>query len=435
MGRRHKAAAVLLPPALLLAAFSAYSLYVQAQFHSQRDGLGKGDGNQVQVLSWPPGANITFLLSSTAPPPGVSPCNISTTIAGGSDHYHLKGALVQAAFADGTSVEEVYSGDSGEICLVENPLARHWALTLLTLLTWLALTVAALRPRVPPELVATAGGAPDAERLEVGGGFADYRLISLLGAGAMGQVYKAVRQSTGETVAVKVLAEQAEAEQDSVGRFQREWEISSRFHHPNVVGFSASGTVQQRPYLVMEYVSGGTLRQRLEQGPLELREVLVLANDIAQGLAYAHAQGTQHRDIKPENILLDDQGRARIADFGLARAHDSKTLTATGTILGTPAYMAPDQIQESNPGPQSDLYSLGVVFYEMIDGRTPFPTHDLMTLLTAHIMEAPPPLRRPDLPPALVDLIGRLLAKKPSQRPSAAALVEELATLLNTAVV
>ena len=261
--------------------------------------------------------------------------------------------------------------------------------------------------------------APD---LREGGGFEHYRLQKLVGTGATGQVFQALDRKTGEVLAIKLLEPTFMTDALARQRFEREWEMASRFDHPRVVRYRGRGEVSNQHYLLMDLVSGGNLRELLErEGPLPMKEAARLGRQIAEGLAYAHAREIIHRDLKPENILLDPDRNVRIADFGLARSQNCATLTATGTVLGTPAYIAPEQILERGMGVKADLYALGIILYEMVAGH-PFPIEDPMALIMAQMSEAPTPLalKQPDLPAAFCLVVDGLLVKEPENRDASA---------------
>ena len=204
--------------------------------------------------------------------------------------------------------------------------------------------------------------------------FPNLEIVEMLGQGGMGVVYKAVQKNLGRTVALKVLSPQLSADPDFVERFTREARALASLSHPNIVGIYDSGIHDHVPYLVMEYVDGTPLRKMLASKKLSPEQVLEVIPQICDALHYAHAHGVVHRDIKPENILLDRQGRVKIADFGLAKlaSQDETRITKTGFVMGSPHYMAPEQFAHSGRvDHRADIYSLGVVFYEMLTGEVP----------------------------------------------------------------
>jgi formylglycine-generating enzyme required for sulfatase activity len=268
--------------------------------------------------------------------------------------------------------------------------------------------------------------------LAAGDRLGPYRIVSALGAGGMGSVYEAIDEGAGRRVAIKVLARDFLADPDLIARFRREGEAAARVVHPNVARVHATGESPAGPYLVMEYLGGGSLELRLRDGPIEWRRAVELAAQVARGLAAIHAAGLVHRDLKPANVLLDESGVARITDFGLARPVDpSKTrLTRTGEVVGTFEYLAPEQANAAQAGPAADLYALGATLFALVTGAPPFRGQG-PTLLAQHLMAAPPSLRSaaPSAPAALDRLVARLLAKSPAARGDAASVAAELEAL------
>jgi serine/threonine-protein kinase len=245
-----------------------------------------------------------------------------------------------------------------------------------------------------------------------------YRLLNKIGRGAMGVVWRAEDTRTGETVALKLLhsiyAEDAAYRQ----RFEREAELAGRIDSPYVVKVKGFGVRNGNPYLVLEYVAGPSLREHLAaRGPYTWPDARRLMADIAQGLDAAHAAGIVHRDLKPSNVLLAPDGIAKLSDFGIAKALDLTGLTGAGTlVLGTPTYLAPEGPLDE----RSDLYSLGVIAYELLAGTPPFEASSYQAIMLAHI-RTQPDLGR--LPPDARPLVGRLLAKDPAKRPARAGAV------------
>ena len=251
-----------------------------------------------------------------------------------------------------------------------------------------------------------------------------YRLEQELG-GTMGDVYCATDLVLGRRVVVKLLRADAERE-----RFEREARAAASLAHPNIVHLYTYGEAEGRPYMVFEYLPGGSLEERLGGGvPLPDGETEAIARDLAAGLAHAHAHGLVHRDLKPANVLFDEEGRAKIADFGIARVGDDGTLTEAGTLLGTAAYLSPEQAAGDPATAASDVYSFGVILFRLLTGRLPFSGATTMELVAQHLNVAAPPVRafRPDVPPHLERLVMAALAKRREDRPSdGAALVSAL---------
>lgn len=267
---------------------------------------------------------------------------------------------------------------------------------------------------------------PAEDRLEEGGSFRGYHIQRKLGQGAMGVVWLAHKGK--QSLALKVLNPVA-VDPEFLPRFQREYQLTSKFQHPRLVACRDFGEVRGTFFVAMDYYPGGTLGDRLKQQRPDYLQALSWARDIAQGLAEAHKLGVVHRDLKPDNVLLDAQGRLSIADFGLARAEDSKTITVTGTALGTPAYMSPDAIKGEPPTPASDMYSFGVVLFELLEGQLPFPHREVMKLITAHMSHTPPELQG-SVPDVLKQLVFFLLSKVPQERPTAEQALQVLTSCL-----
>ena len=268
----------------------------------------------------------------------------------------------------------------------------------------------------------------------VGEEVAGLRIEGKLGQGGMGAVYRALDLASGATVAVKTLAASADPEERV--RFEREAQAQAAVDgHPNVIRVHRAGVAGGRAFLVMELAGGGDLMARIARGPMALREAALLLRDLARGLSHVHAQGVLHRDLKPGNVVFDERGTPKLADFGLARAEGAETLTQTGTVLGTPSHMAPEQVEGKRGaiGPPTDVYGLGALLYHCLTQSPPFPSGSLYEVLLA-VLETrplPPSERRPGIPTALEALCLRALEKDPALRPaSAAAFAEELEAFL-----
>ncbi|HEY2542449.1 MAG TPA: serine/threonine-protein kinase [Gaiellaceae bacterium] len=254
-----------------------------------------------------------------------------------------------------------------------------------------------------------------------------YRLDTLLGRGGMSEVWGATDLELGRRVALKLLAPN-----EDNARFEREARAVAALAHPNVTQLYDYGESDDRPFMVLEYLPGGSLEDLLRaSGALADADTQRIAGEIAAGLAHAHARGVVHRDLKPSNVLFDDEGRAKLADFGIARmAAGEGTLTEAGTVLGTAAYISPEQASGLPATAASDVYSFGVLLFRMLTGRLPFEGDDPLTLVLQHRDEAPPLVTdlRPDAPPALAATADAALAKDPAARPQdGAALLDALA--------
>jgi serine/threonine protein kinase len=252
-----------------------------------------------------------------------------------------------------------------------------------------------------------------------------YRLLEPLGRGAMSAVWEAEDLELARRVAVKTLAPSADRQ-----RFEREARAVAALSHANIVALYDYGESEGRPFMVLECLQGGSLEERLAGGePLPDDETRRIAADVAAGLAHAHERGLVHRDLKPANILFDAEGRAKIADFGIARMRGTGTLTETGTVLGTASYLSPEQATGATAGPASDVYSFGVILFRLLTGRLPFAARNAMDLVRMHRDDAPPRVGevRPDAPADLAALAAAALVKDPAGRPAdGAALVAAL---------
>jgi serine/threonine protein kinase len=264
--------------------------------------------------------------------------------------------------------------------------------------------------------------------------YADPRLI---GQGGMGRIYLAEDRELGRKVAVKVLDDRFANDERLRERFKREALTAARLSsHPHVVTIFDVGEWHGRPFIVMEYLPGGTLGERTRRQPVAPGAALAWLGQAAEALDAAHGLGIVHRDVKPANLLFDERDDLAVADFGIARiADDTDTgMTATGTVLGTAGYLAPEQALGQPAGPASDLYSLGVLGYELLTGARPFERGSDTAEAAAHINERVPPAsaRRPELPPSVDRVFERALAKDPSARyPNAAAFVGALDNALS----
>jgi eukaryotic-like serine/threonine-protein kinase len=243
-----------------------------------------------------------------------------------------------------------------------------------------------------------------------------YRLLEPLGRGAMSAVWLAEDEELGRRVAVKTLAPAADR-----ARFEREARAVAALSHPNISALYDYGEAEGKPFMVLEYLPGGSLADLLEQGrPLADEETARIVAGVAEGLAHAHGRGLVHRDLKPANILFDAERRPKIADFGIAQVQGSGTLTESGTVLGTALYISPEQAAGQAATPASDIYSLGVILFQLLTGRLPFESRNAMEIVRQHRDEPPPSVHdlRPDAPLWLADLTARALAKDPASRPS-----------------
>ena len=261
-----------------------------------------------------------------------------------------------------------------------------------------------------------------------------YIIQDKLGEGGMGAVYKAEQPAIHRSVALKVLSANVASDPDALGRFKREVDIIAELEHPYILPVYDFGQVDENPYIVMRFMGGGSLYHRLRDRSLSQAELLRVLRQVAEALDYAHARDVIHRDLKPANVLLDESGNACLADFGLAKTMaGSRDLTATGSILGTPAYMSPEQARGDKLDARSDIYSFAVVVYEALSGRLPFQAKTSMEYIQKHLTEAPPSIVTvaPRLPAAVGEVLRRAMSKERSQRPARATqLIDELEAAL-----
>jgi serine/threonine protein kinase len=251
-----------------------------------------------------------------------------------------------------------------------------------------------------------------------------YRLENELARGGMGIVYRGVHTVFEEVVAIKAIFPELTLNPELRSRFVNEAKIQRRLQHPNIVQIREFLIEQGRFYIVMELIEGETLAQRLKRlaAPMPAKEALGIFRQALQGLAFAHAQGVIHRDMKPSNIMLTREGVAKLTDFGIARAVGVAGLTRTGMVLGTPAYMAPEQVQGRQVDKRSDIYALGVTLYEMVAGRVPFErpvdSDSDFTVMRAHLEEPPQPPSRlvATIPPFIEAAVLKAMAKLPDER-------------------
>ncbi|MGW3227994.1 protein kinase domain-containing protein [Kitasatospora sp. NPDC001095] len=261
-----------------------------------------------------------------------------------------------------------------------------------------------------------------------------YELVELLGVGGMATVWRGVDRVLGRQVAVKVLNGGLADDPRFAERFSREAQHAAMLAHPRIVMVFDSGVDQGTPFIVMELVSGRSLAALLaERQALPVERAVGIAAAVCEALSVAHAAGLVHRDIKPGNIMITDDGGVKVVDFGIARAGSSNNLTQTASVLGTAAYLSPEQATASELDGRTDLYAVGCVLTEMLTGATPFTADTPVAIAFKHVSEQPlpPSVRRPGLPPALDAAVLRLLAKNPADRPAdaAAARAELLTTV------
>jgi predicted Ser/Thr protein kinase len=250
-----------------------------------------------------------------------------------------------------------------------------------------------------------------------------YRLVRRIAAGGMGSVWEAEDTVLHRRVAVKVLSDGLAADERFAERFRTEARAAAGLSHANVAGVFDYGVDDGSQFMVMELIEGGTLADRLAGGPLQPEEAVRIAVEIAHALQAAHDAGIVHRDVKPGNVMLTSSGDVKVMDFGIAAAAWAAPLTTTGHTMGTATYLSPEQAQGERATPRSDVYSLGVVLYEMLAGRPPFAGDSAVAVAAAHAHERPPPLGEwaPGAPAHVLAACERALAKDPADRPASAA--------------
>src|SRR6187397_2531932 len=254
-----------------------------------------------------------------------------------------------------------------------------------------------------------------------------YRLDAQIGAGGMSTVYRAFDTLLERQVAIKLMHREIASDSDQLERFRREARAVAQLNHPHVVGVIDAGEEGHdhdpdglsTPYIVFEYVEGETLKDRIRRhGRLPIGESVAYAIEIARALGAAHDRRIVHRDVKPQNVLIDEEGTAKVTDFGIARSLTEEGLTADGRVLGTTDYVSPEQALGQAVGPQSDLYSLGIVLFEMLTGEVPFKGENQIAVAMKHVREQLPDvqIRRPEVSSSLAAVIDRATDKELDQR-------------------
>ena len=256
-----------------------------------------------------------------------------------------------------------------------------------------------------------------------------YELLEHVGGGGMADVYRAHDTYLDRYVAIKILHAQFSNDSEFIGKFHREAQGAARLSHPNIVNIYDVGEEADKHFIVMEYVAGNTLKSKIqEKGHLSVEESLHIAKEIASALEHAHSNGLVHCDIKPHNILLTTDGRVKVADFGIARAVTASTMTYSGDVVGSVHYFSPEQAKGSAITPKSDVYSLGVVLYEMLTGELPFTGETTISIALKHLQEEPPAVRQlnPEIPTVVESIVSKAMAKNPDERPDSAELIYDI---------
>ena len=256
-----------------------------------------------------------------------------------------------------------------------------------------------------------------------------YELLEHIGGGGMADVYKAHDTVLDRVVAVKILHAQLANDEEFLEKFQLEAKAAAKLSHPNIVGIYDVGQDDNKHYIVMEYVAGETLKKRVQRdGRIPADEALHIAKEIARALRNAHENNLVHCDIKPHNILIMPDGRVKVADFGIARAVTSSTVTYNGNVIGSVHYFSPEQAKGTKITPKSDIYSLGVVLYEMLTGSLPFTGETTVSIALKHLQEEPKPICQHDrtFPPVIEAIVQKTMAKNPVDRPDSGKLIEDI---------
>jgi serine/threonine-protein kinase len=246
-----------------------------------------------------------------------------------------------------------------------------------------------------------------------------YLLEARIGSGGMSTVYRALDETLQRQVAIKLMNREVASDSGQLERFRREARAVAQLSHPHIVGVIDAGEDESRPYIVFEYVEGETLKERIRRlGRLPIAEAVAYAIEIARALGAAHARHIVHRDVKPQNVLIDDEGSAKVTDFGIARTLDEEGLTADGRVLGTTDYVSPEQALGQPVTGQSDLYSLGIVLYEMLTGEVPFKGENQVAVAMKHVREQLPDVqsKRPEVSAALAAVVDNATAKRQQDR-------------------
>lgn len=256
-----------------------------------------------------------------------------------------------------------------------------------------------------------------------------YELIERIGDGGMASVYRAHDQLLDRYVAVKILHPQFANDEEFITRFKKEAQAAAKLSHANIVNIYDVGEWQEKHFIVMEYVEGETLKSKIQRdGKLSIHDTLNISEQISEALEHAHTHNLIHCDIKPHNILLKANGQVKVADFGIARAATSSTMTYGGNVVGSVHYISPEQAQGNAITPKSDIYSLGVVIYEMLTGQVPFKGESAVSIALKHLQEKPIPIHdlRPNVPPVVEAIVLKAMDKDPQKRFTSRQIIEDI---------
>ncbi|HID32702.1 MAG TPA: serine/threonine protein kinase, partial [bacterium (Candidatus Stahlbacteria)] len=246
----------------------------------------------------------------------------------------------------------------------------------------------------------------------------NFRIGELIATGGMAAIYKGIQISLNRPVAIKILHPHLARDNNFILRFEREAKAAASLQHENIISIIDFGKEKDKYFLAMEFVDGPSSKELIESGPIPIEITLFILSEILKGIDYAHEQGVIHRDLKPGNILIDRRGAVKIGDFGLAKAQDTATVTVTGSIVGTPAYMSPEQASGATVDHRSDLFSIGVLGYEMLTGTKPFPGETYSMVINSLLTKEPKPISSylEHIPHRMETIISRLMKKDPDQR-------------------
>ncbi|MBS2035974.1 serine/threonine protein kinase [bacterium] len=385
------------------------------------DLLGPADSGPLVTRDLPAEqTETTLILLHKYCQPEVIRVDLKAWRSGGGNALPQGGGAYKLHYLNRTAAWRDFMARRGPLLLLLGLTATGLAFTVPTYLDRLRQREEAARAAARKASLLTGLVVPSANQDPLIGTLLDnYRILQLIGLGGMARVYRAVPDETldeKQAVAIKIMNAEMGNNPELVHRFNFERKVYEELNHPHIVKVVISGEQSGHYYMVMELIRGQSLRAEINQEGIPPKKMLRLMKPIFEAVHYAHQKGVVHRDLKPENVMQTQDGQIKVMDFGLARATDASKVTATGTVLGTPAYMSPEQINNL-PHPASDQYSLGVMCWEMLTGRRPFEDENPVTLIVKHLSEPVPSLARlrPDLE-KFAKVLERMLAKKPEER-------------------